>query len=214
MNFLIKNKKIILIVFFVIIIILIYFIVSGIINNLEHWKKGKVLKTNFVEFMTDLKNGDSFKASMMFIDNYNNSELAQLSKAPEKSERIDRGYLEYISDTDYMIEYYKNFDVKILKVKNIEYNKAVLTIKATRPNYLKVLNECIIEQENTQDYKFNSEFISKINSKKMEKIVGTYDINFERVSENIWKLVYNEQMKEMLYGETEKTAVNAKDEEE
>lgn len=202
MKYIIEHRTVILIILVILLSILICFLASEVSNLIDVKKKEKVLKTDFESFIAMVKTGDTFNANMMFEENSKNNLLKYYTTAPDKSKILEVGYVEYIQRTDYMLEYYKKFKIKILKVKELKSDTAKITVRAERPDYLKHMDECDAENVDNPDYNFNKAFIEKINSDKVKFITGEFEINFVKVDGN-WRLTYSDQMKEMLYGVSE-----------
>lgn len=202
-----KYKIIALIICSILLIILMSLLFSEISKSIDVSKREKILKSDFLNFTTMFKEGKSFEANMMFEENSKNEKLINLNKAPEKSKMLGIGYVEYIQTTDYMLEYFKKFDIKISKIKQMDNEKAVIIVRAKRPDYLKHMAQCDSENVDNPNYNFNKAFIEKINSNKVEYITGDFEISLLK-SAGSWKVMYSDQMKEMLYG---KSAVVAQD---
>ncbi len=201
MKFIMKYKVIILSILLVLGISLIFLLISEISKSIDISRRKKVLKSDFETFITNVKAGKDFDANMMFEENAKNRVLRGYSEAPAKSEMLEIGYVEYIQNTEYMLEYYKKFDIKKVKVKKLTENEATLTVEASRPNYLKHMDECDAENVDNPNYDFNKEFIKKINSDKVEYIDGEFEISFSK-TDGVWKIMYSDNIKEMLYGKS------------
>lgn len=201
MEFIMKYKLIVLSLLIVLTIILMALLILEISKTADVNKKENKLKEQFETFIVYLKSGESFDANMMFELNSKNEKSPTYKKEAELNELLNAGYITYIQSTEYKLDYYKKFDVEILKIKNIDDQAATLTVRAKRPDYIKHSNDCDIENIDNPNYNFSQAFIEKINSDKAIYITDDYDIDFVKVND-VWKIIYSEQTKEMLYGKS------------
>ena len=144
--------------------------------------------------------GNNLEANMNFIDNYKNKEINKTYMNLSNEELLEKGYIEYIQSTDYMVEFYSKIVINEVKLLKEDENRFEFVINVKRPNLLNVMNECDNENAENANYDFNKEFINKMKTNDFEYEEGEYNIIVHNIDNNL-KFEYTEEFKNMLYSE-------------
>ena len=188
-----NKKKVIGMLVLAVIVLLVIFIFTLIVNQYKYSSYKSKLCDKVYDKIQLIIQGDSLEANMQFIDNHGNNHINNVYINLSKTELIEKGYVEYIQSSDYMIEFYKK--ITINDIEYIEETEESITFKVNvrRPNLNDLINQC-----NYESIEFNEEFIDKLNSDELEHEEGSYNIIVHKVDNDI-KFEYTDEFAEMLY---------------
>lgn len=184
----------------IVIVVLAIFTVILIINTNDLAKQKKAYCKKVYDEMELIIAGKALEANMSFIDNYENKEINKTYMNLSREELLDKGYMEYIQQTDYMIEFYTKIVVSNVEYVTDDKETIKFNVTAKRPNLLKIMNECDTENVDNDNYDFNKTFIEKMQNNKFEYEEGTYEI-IGHIEDNDIKFEYTENFKNLLYSE-------------
>ena len=195
-----NKKKLIGLLFFLVIILLLIFTVILIINGIKSNAHKKELREDIYSKLELIIKGNVLEANMNFIDNYKNTDINKTYKNLSEEELIEKGYVEYIQDTDYKIEFYSKITIDDISILEEKEQKINIKIVVKRPNLYKIMDECDLENKDNPNYDFNSEIINKIKGNTFDYENKNYEITVYKLDDDI-KFEYTDTFIEMIYGE-------------
>ena len=195
-----NKKKLIGLLFFLVIILLLIFTVILIINGIKSNAHKKELREDIYSKLELIIKGNVLEANMNFIDNYKNTDINKTYKNLSEEELIEKGYVEYIQDTDYKIEFYSKITIDDISILEEKEQKINIKIVVKRPNLYKIMDECDLENKDNPNYDFNSEIINKIKGNTFDYENKNYEITVYKLDDDI-KFEYTDTFIEMIDGE-------------
>lgn len=188
------KKSVIFLIVAIIVIIILCILGVNIYIKQKKIERSEALVKKLFDYISSEK---IVEANMLFKENHNNNELDGKENLDELKQA---GYVDYLSHTNYSLEFYKTMLLKEIKVVNITKDGAVeVELTVERPNYLKLMFTCDEENVDNENYDFESTFISKLKRGNVELEMKKEKIALKLEKEDEY-LIYDDAMKELIYG--------------
>lgn len=192
MKYNIKNKKRLAIMLIIILLILIVIIMS-----IAYATVGSIAKIEAETLVTNIIDGKIFDANMQFDMNVKNKNLYSLTKEQDSDTMMKLGYVEYIKNKEYILQYYNKIKIEKVRILKVNNNNAKISIKITKPSYKEIIDN-ILKNSEDENYDFENQFLAEVGSKYLKYIEKEYSIDLVKYGDK-WNIVYNDALSNILY---------------